>query len=301
MVRPAHPPFPGPIPPIVTPDGLVDDTTYRLADGSFPDRDGTNPVERMALHRISADVAALTASEIVQIALWPTRITELAKLRERSSAILYNTLSLANRRRYEPVRKIFVEYLRTVAIARGFPEVAATIDGAALAHLIEAERVALRDPRPLPAPGRRDQPLPLPAARPFDPADRRRAGHNPIERLALTLLREHLPAQPASIVVQHALGPLYLAEWAARNGTTEGVVYNMLGHRNQFAHPALRRALAQFLGVSVFALDWLIEARRTPEPFKVGLSLAPSASTMTAARSRQTPALAAVQETFDLE
>lgn len=301
MVRSAQKLFPGPIPPIETPDGLIDEATYRRSDGSFPERDGTNPVERMALHRVVDEMAALTASEVVQIAIWPLRITELARLHDRSSGILYNTLSFANGRPYEPVRKLLVAYLQAVGIARGFPEFAASIDRAALCHLIKAERAERRRGRPLPAPGRRDRLLELPAPEPFDPAESRRTGNSPVERLALSILRQLLPALPASLVVQHALGDLDLAVWAERNGTSGTIVYNMLGFQHQFRYPALRRALADYLGVSVFALDWLIEARRPLEPFKVGLHRAPRTASRTGASAPalRTPPLAA-QGTLDL-
>lgn len=293
IVRSAVKPFPGPIPPTQTPDGLVDAATYRLPDGTYPERDRMNPVERMAMHRVYTEIAGLSASEVVQIAIWPMRIAELAKLRGRGSAILYNTLSLKNHRRYEPVRALLVDYLRQVAIARGYAELGAIIDRAALAHLIEAKPGAERSPQPLPAPGRRDEALELPATPPWRPTPGRRTGGSPIERLALEILREHLPALPASIVVQHAFGPVPLAEWAKRQNSTEGALYNMLRFQNQFAYPALRRALAEYLGVSVFALDWLIEARRPAEPIKVGLHRAPPV------QPTRAPALA-VQATFDL-
>lgn len=272
MPHPTDPPFPGPLPPRRSRDGLVELERYRNADGSFPARDGTNPIERMALHRANLDIAAMPAAEVVQLILWPNQIAEIARQHKRSNGPFYNALSGANAGRpYHPVRTILAESLAQVLTERSLGHLGVT--KTALDHLIEAAPARHHGETPIHAPGRRDEPLALPLEGPFDPASAPtiRDGTNPIERACLILLHRQISALPASIVAQLALWPRSLAQWADGEGKDAGALYNCLAFRGGFAYRPYRSALAASLDVSEAAADWLIEARTAPDPPRVGV------------------------------
>lgn len=87
-----------------------------------------------------------------------------------------------------------------------------------------------------------------------------RDGHNPVERRGLHRVYREIPSLPASPVVQLALWPERLADWAKSQHVDASVVYNCLaGHK---PYHRVRRMLARRLGVGKGALDALID--RTP-------------------------------------
>jgi hypothetical protein len=249
------------------PDGLVDDGTYRLASGDLPPRDGRNPLERLALHRANLDLAALPAPVVVQLAVWPNMVASLARESGRSPAMFYNALSRGNGRPYHPVRQLFVDYLRQLAEADE-PALVETITKLAVDHLIDARPAQHHGDRPIAAPGRRDEPLVPPAHAGWDPAAPPpvRDGGNPIERMALAALHRNIAAMPASEVAQLVLWPSSLAGWAKAAGLEQGAVYNAFAWRNGWAYAKIRAGFAELCGVSVFAVDALIEAPRPPAP-----------------------------------
>jgi hypothetical protein len=72
-----------------------------------------------------------------------------------------------------------------------------------------------------------------------------------------------IAALPASLVVQLALYPETLAEWARRREVPASMLYAMLAGTQ--SHPGLREALARRLDVARGALDALLDApRREP-------------------------------------
>jgi len=56
-------------------------------------RDGSNPLERRALFRVEREVAALPASVIVQLALYPETLAAWARREELPASMLYATLA----------------------------------------------------------------------------------------------------------------------------------------------------------------------------------------------------------------
>src|SRR5215207_5158376 len=97
------------------------------------DRTGRNPVERKAIARVQREIAAMPASLVVQLALWPDEIAAWARAEQTSESLVYNML--ARRKPYLRMRERLADRL----------EVSAAI----LAHLIDARRPlpsAKRDP-----------------------------------------------------------------------------------------------------------------------------------------------------------
>ncbi|CAN5889251.1 MAG: hypothetical protein H0W11_09315 [Gemmatimonadetes bacterium] len=92
---------------------------------------------------------------------------------------------------------------------------------------------------------------------------RLRDGSNPIERKAVYRAQLEIRSMPASLVVQIALWPDKLADWAKETAIAPSVVYNMLA--NVKPYHRVRTLLARRLNVPKQELDHLIEAPR-PEP-----------------------------------
>ncbi len=90
-----------------------------------------------------------------------------------------------------------------------------------------------------------------------------RDGSNPIERKAVYRTQVEIQSMPASLVVQIALWPDKLADWAEEMGIAPAVVYNMLAGVKPYHR--VRTLLARRLNVYKESLDHLIDARR-PEP-----------------------------------
>ncbi len=90
-----------------------------------------------------------------------------------------------------------------------------------------------------------------------------RDGSNPIERKAVYRTQVEIQSMPASLVVQIALWPDKLADWAEEMGIAPAVVYNMLAGVKPYHR--VRTLLARRLDVYKESLDHLIDARR-PEP-----------------------------------
>ena len=91
----------------------------------------------------------------------------------------------------------------------------------------------------------------------------KRDGSNPIERKAVYRTQLEIQSMPASLVVQIALWPNKLADWAEEMGIAPAVVYNMLAGVKPYHR--VRTLLARRLNVYKESLDHLIDARR-PEP-----------------------------------
>lgn len=211
-------------------------------------RDGTSPLERLALARARLDVAAMPASEVVQLALWPDTVAAWARDAGVAPAVAYNLLS-----RFKPYRRV------RELLAHRLDVPTFVVD-----HLVDAPRplpadlrvadVATQEPPAIAPPGRVSPTLQLPA---------RRDGSNPIERLATWRVATELPALPASLVVQLALFPESLAEWARRRSVAPSMVYGMLAGTQP--QPGLREALARRLDVATPVLAALLDApRREP-------------------------------------
>ena len=56
------------------------------------DRDGLSALERKALYRVHTELPAMPASLVVQILLWPEKITDWAREENVTPALVYNML-----------------------------------------------------------------------------------------------------------------------------------------------------------------------------------------------------------------
>lgn len=72
-------------------------------------RDGTNPIERKALFRLETELAAMPASLIVRIALWPDDLANWSKENAIDPAVTYNMM--ANFKPYHRVRTLLARRL----------------------------------------------------------------------------------------------------------------------------------------------------------------------------------------------
>ena len=211
-------------------------------------RDGSTALERLAVARLRVDVASMPASDVVQYALWPDTLAAWARDAAVAPAVAYNMLS-----RFKPYRRV----RELLALRLDVPTF--VVD-----HLIDA-------PRPLPADLRvagvtAMDATPIAPPRPVSPTlqlPARRDGSNPIERRAAWHVADEIAALPASLVVQLALYPETLADWARHRSVAPSMVYGMLAGTQP--HPGLREALARRLDVATPVLAALLDApRREP-------------------------------------
>jgi len=214
------------------------------------ERDGASLLERLALARLRQDAAALPASEIVQLVLWPSAVADWARDADVSTAVAYNMLS-----RFKPYRRV----RELLALRLDVPTFV-------LDHLIDAARPLPAALRALPDGPAAGQTAPPPPPEPVSPTQRLpavRDGSNPLERRAVWHVWRQIAALPASLVVQLILFPETLAEWARRRQVPASMLYAMLAGTQ--THPGLREPLARRLGVPGRALDVLLDApRREP-------------------------------------
>lgn len=229
---------------------MTDPSDPHRTGPAYPaDRDGRSPLERLALGRLHDDLAAMPASDVVQLVLWPETLAAWAREVAVAPAVVYNMLA-----RFKPYRRVREKLAHRL-----------DVPGFVLDHLVDA-------PRPLPA-ARRAVPasasLPLAAPPPpaaVEPTVRLpavRDGTNPIERRALWRAWRDVAALPASLLVQLALFPETLAQWAQRRAVPPSMVYAMLA--GSATHRQLRHALARRLELPEAALDHVIDApRREP-------------------------------------
>ena len=221
-------------------------------------RDGRSPLERYAIAKLRADVAAMPASDVVQIVLWPDTIASWARESSVATAVAYNMLS-----RFKPYRR-----------ARELLARRLDVPGFVLDHLVDASRPlpsVLRLPAADYAAAFPDEP-PLPprgdAVSPTVRLPSVRDGTNPIEERAVWRAWRDVAALPASVLVQVALFPETLADWARRQRVPPSMLYAMLAGAQP--HPGIREALARRLGVAVSAVNVLVDGERrepvVPEP-----------------------------------
>ena len=135
----AHHPAREPAPQIPPPNGL--------------DRDGTSTLERKALYRVQLEIAAMPASLVVQILLWPEKMTDWAREENVTPALVYNMLG--GFKPYHDLRHRLAQRL-------GVPK-------SALDHLIDGRRPQPTSRR-IPDPPADSAPPPAPASSPDAPA-----------------------------------------------------------------------------------------------------------------------------------
>ncbi len=222
-----------------------------LGRGPRPERGAADPILRAAVANVAANLAALSASEILQLALFPDTLTAWAARSGRSAAQVFNML-----RRTRPYGQL------RLALAQRLEVPPALVN-----HLIDAEpappaahrlpdRARILDDAGLP-PERIDRP-PIAWDRP--PYPLYRDGTNPLERLALVRLRAEAPAMPGTMLVSLALFPDTIASWARGEGYHFDRVLSSLSGTRRFGY--LDTALARRLGVAPSALDAFIRAAR---------------------------------------
>jgi len=220
-----------------------------LSDAARASRDGRNAVERKAVSRVRREIAAMPASLVVQLALWPDEIAAWARGETIPESLVYNML--ARRKPYQRVRERLADRLEVPVLV--------------LAHLIDARR-------PLPS-SKRDLPLDSVSsagAAPIDwgapPYPLHRDGTNPIERRAVRAVERELASMPASAVVGLALWPGTLAEWSREQRLKASVVWATLAGSPS---ERVRSELARRLDVTLRDLDDLIAAdRRAPSALR---------------------------------
>jgi hypothetical protein len=88
------------------------------------DRDGLSALERKALYRVHTELPAMPASLVVQILLWPEKITDWARDESVTPALVYNMLG--GFRPYHALRERLAQRLG--------------VTKAAVDHLIDARR-----------------------------------------------------------------------------------------------------------------------------------------------------------------
>ena len=224
------------------------------------ERDGRSPVERLALARLRTDVAAMPASDVVQLVLWPQTVADWARSAHVAPAVAYNLLS-----RFKPYRRV----RELLAHRLDVPVIV-------LDHLVDAARplpASYRSPaRPLGDAASPPAPPPQPSGQPRLAA--LRDGGNPLEQRAVFQAWRDVAALPASILVQLALFPESLADWARRRKVPPSMLYAMLAGTHR--HPRVREALARQLDVSTLALDGLVDATRREPAAPPSLPLADS-------------------------
>jgi hypothetical protein len=207
------------------------------------ERTGRSAVERLAVLAVARDVAAMPASLVVQLALWPDDLAHWARAERVSESLVYNTL--AARKPYARVRQLLARRL--------------DVPVGVVGQLIDARR-------PLPAVQREPgHPLVAPDAAvdwSTPPFPAQRDGGNPVERRAVRAVARDVAAMPASTVVGLAMWPETLTAWARARRLKGSVVWATLAGSPS---DPVRDLLARRLGVSARELGVLIDGvRRTP-------------------------------------
>lgn len=88
------------------------------------DRDGLSALERKALYRVHTELPAMPASLIVQILLWPEKITDWARDESVTPALVYNMLG-----GFKPYHGLRERLAQRLGVTKG-----------AVDHLIDARR-----------------------------------------------------------------------------------------------------------------------------------------------------------------
>ncbi len=202
------------------------------------DRTHSDPVVRAAVGAVTANIGAMSASDVVQLALFPQSLSEWATDAGVHAAQVVNLL-----RRLRP----YVRLRLGLAQRLGVPV-------AVVSHLIDAtpkrpvsERMPGRE-EILTTAGIADMAVRTPidwSAPPYPPY---REATNPIERIAVERMRLEAPAMPASRLVRYALFPDTIATWARRERLSIDVVLGAIGGARR--SPRIEAMLAHRLGVT---------------------------------------------------
>ena len=206
---------------------------------ALPERTGATHVEHLAVRTVAREIAAMPASLVVQLALWPDELARWARATRVDTSVVYN--ALAGRKPYRAVRERLAARL--------------DVTPAVLSQLIDAKRplpTVQRDPDAPPARVPR-----VDWGEPPYPAHR--TGTNPVERRAAATVAREIAAMPASTVVGLAMWPETLAAWSREQRLASSVVWATLAGAPS---APVRDLLARRLAASVRELGLLIDARR---------------------------------------
>jgi hypothetical protein len=215
----------------------------------------SDPIVGMAIENVRRNLAALSASEVVQLVLFPEPLSgwaESAGVDESQVANLFR-----RHRRYRRLRELLAARL-------GVPI-------GVLSHLIDAAPAVAVAKRPagydaiLAESGLGGWAKRAPIDWSAPPYPSHRDGSNPLERLALASLASSATAMPASRVIGYALWPESLAAFATRSGrfTLDQLLTTLSGLRRS---DAIETALARRLRVTHATLDAFIRGTKR-DPF----------------------------------
>jgi hypothetical protein len=227
-----------------------DDLTWR----NDRERGPADPVVRLAIENVTRNVAALSASEIVQLVLYPEPLAAWADgagVDESQVANLFRRHRVYSRVRQLLTTRLGVPLAVLAHLIDAQPTPPSTHRSAAHAAVLKAAGLPPADDRP---------PIDWRAA-PYPPY---REGTNPLERLALANIATGAPSMPSSRVVGYALWPESLAGFAARSGRfTLGQVLTALSGLRRADY--IETALARRLNLSRAALErFIASAKRDP-------------------------------------
>jgi hypothetical protein len=206
---------------------------------------------RAAIDNIARHIASLSASEVVQLVMYPESLAAWAAAAGVDDSQVANCFR--RHRRYNRLRTLLATRL-------GVPI-------SVLDHLIDAAPAVPASKRP---PGyeailsqaglaRWGKPAPIDWSAP--PYPLHRDGTNPLERLALAVLPLAAPSMPASRIVGYALWPETLAAFASRaqRFSLDQLLTTLSGLRRS---DAIETALARRLRVTHRTLDAFIRAEK---------------------------------------
>ncbi len=230
--------------------GAADGAPEGRALGSL-ERSLDDPIVRSAVDNVERHIAALSASEVVQLVMYPESLAAWAGGAGVDDSQVANLFR--RHRRYNRVRVLLATRL-------GVPI-------AVLDHLIDAPAAVPAAKRPpgyeailsdagLSGWGKR---APIDWGAP--PYPRHRDGTSPLERLALAVLPLAAPSMPASRIIGYALWPESLAAFAARaqRFTLDQLLTTVSGLRRS---DSIETALARRLRVTHRTLDAFIRAEK---------------------------------------
>lgn len=215
-------------------------------------RAADDPVVRLALGHVRANVASLPASELVQLVLWPRTLAELAADAAADEAVVSNMF-----RRFRAYRDVRARVAACLGVSVG--AIAAVVDRPAAPPVparVWERQVALGAE----APGGGLEPGESGNAPSTGVARDARRGDSPLELAALERAPAAIIRMPASRVVRLCLFPESIASWARRQGTPlERVLRYLSGHRE---NRAVERALAHRLRLPAATLGRFVTPDR---------------------------------------
>jgi len=222
--------------------------------GGRRERDGGDPLVRAAVENVTRQIASLSASEIVQLVLYPESLAAWASASRVDESQVANLFR--RHRRYVRLRQILADRV-------GVPV-------SILGHLIDAAPAVPATKRPmghadvLRAAGLDPDALRPPIDWRAPPYPAYRDGTNPLERLAVLNLAAGIASMPASRVIGYCLWPESLSAFATRSQrfTLGQLLSTLSGLRRA---DAIEGALARRLGVSRATLDrFIVATKRDP-------------------------------------